>query len=139
VNQRTLKLAGGVAIALALAFGVGWVLGASGRAELRDQLRASELRAHISEIRARLYASRVELTSLNFGAAAQDLEATKASLTALSALYERDGDTDRVTRLQKVREAAEQGRRLAAQVNQAAQSDVQRALNAFDEAVRGGK
>ena len=51
----TLKLAGWSALALAVVFGAGWLVGASGRAELEQDRRDAEARADFAD-RARVHA-----------------------------------------------------------------------------------
>jgi hypothetical protein len=90
----------------------------------------------VSDARARLLAARVDLYSLNFGAATQDLEAAKIPLQAMVQRYEQDGETARVTDAQNALASVEKARRLAAQLDQSAQGATADALAALERATR---
>jgi hypothetical protein len=136
VNARLLKIIGGVALGFVLALAVGFVWGASGRFDLQSRLHDTDLRLQVSDARTRLLAARVDLYSLNFGAATQNLEAAKIPLQALVRRYERDGEAARVTDAQNAIAATEKSRRLAAQLDQAAQGAAADALAALERATR---
>ena len=97
MNTRLLKIIAAVALGFVLAIAGGWVWGASGRLELQSRLKQTDLRLQIAEARARLLAARVDLYTLNFGAAAQNLESAKVPLEAVIGRYERDGEAGRLT------------------------------------------
>jgi exonuclease VII small subunit len=139
VNTRLLKIVGAVAFGFVLAFAGGWVWGASGRVELQSRLKQTDLRLQIAEARGRLLAARVDLYTLNFGAAAQNLESAKAPLEAVIGSYERDGESVRVTHARAALAAAEEARTLAARVDQSAQGAAARALAAFERATGPAK
>ena len=136
MNARLLKIVGWVALGFILALAGGYVWGASGRLELQSRLHDSDLRVQVSDARARLLAARVDLYSLNFGAATQNLEAAKIPLQAVVKRYESDGDAARVTDGQQALAAAEKARRLAAQLDQSAQGATADALAALERATR---
>jgi hypothetical protein len=139
VNTRLLKIIAAVALGFVLAFAGGWVWGASGRLELQSRLKQTDLRLQIAEARGRLLAARVDLYTLNFGAAAQNLESAKGPLEAVIGIYERDGEADRLTEARAALAAVEEARKLAAQVDQAAQGAATRALAAFERATSPAK
>lgn len=136
MNARLLKIVGAVALALVLALASGWVWGASGKVELQTQLEETTLRLHLADARARLLAARVDLYSLNFGAATENLEASKIPLEGALNRFERDGDASRAAHVRSVLSAAEEARSLAAQVNPGAQAAAERALAALGQAAR---
>ncbi len=136
MNARLLKIVGWVALGFILALAGGYVWGASGRLELQSRLHDSDLRVQVSDARTRLLAARVDLYSLNFGAATQNLEAAKIPLQAVVKRYESDGDAARVTDGQQALAAAEKARRLAAQLDQSAQGATADALAALERATR---
>jgi hypothetical protein len=136
VNVRLLKIIGAVGLGFVLALAAGWVWGASGRSDLQSRLDATELRFQVSDARGRLLAARVDLYSLNFGAATQDLEAAKIPLEAVIHHYEREGERARVTDAQQALAAVEKARRLAAQLDQSAQGAAAGALTALERAAR---
>ena len=137
MSARLLKIVGGVALGLVLALAAGYVWGASGRLEVQSRLQDTDLRMQVSDARTRLLAARVDLYSLNFGAATQNLEAAKVPLHAVVQRYERDGETARVTDAQSALASAEKARRLAAQLDQSAQGAAADALAALERATRG--
>jgi hypothetical protein len=136
VNVRLLKIIGAVALGFVLALAAGWAWGASGRLALQSRLDDSELRVHVTDARARLLQARVDLYSLNFGAATGNFESAKIPLEALIQRYEHDGETDRVTEAQAALRAVEDARRLAAKLDQSAQGAATRALAALERATR---
>ena len=139
MNTRLLKIIAAVALGFVLAIAGGWVWGASGRLELQSRLKQTDLRLQIAEARARLLAARVDLYTLNFGAAAQNLESAKAPLEAVIGSYERDGEAGRLTEARAALAAVEEARKLAAQVDQSAQGAAARALAAFERATGSAK
>jgi len=136
VNVRLLKIIGAVALGFVLALAAGWVWGASGRSELQSRLDQTTVRSEISDARGRLLAARVDLYSLNFGAATENLEAAKIPLAAVMHRYERDGETDRVKDAQAAIDATENARRLAAKLDQSAQGAAASALVTLERATR---
>jgi hypothetical protein len=136
VNVRLLKIIGAVGLGFVLALAAGWVWGASGRRDVQSRLDAIELRFQVSDARGRLLAARVDLYSLNFGAATQNLEAAKIPLEAVMHRYEREGERARVTDAQQALAAVEKARRLAAQLDQSAQRAAADALTALERATR---
>jgi len=136
VNVKLLKIIGGVALGFVLVLAVGWVWGASGRLELQSRLRDTELRFQISDARARLLAARVDLYSLNFGAATENLEAAKIPIQALIQRYERDGESVRLTEAQGALAAVEDARRRAAKLDASAQTTCASALAGLERATR---
>jgi hypothetical protein len=95
---------------------------------LQSRLRDTELRFQISDARARLLAARVDLYSLNFGAATENLEAAKIPIQAVIQRYERDGESVRLTEAQGALAAVEDARRRAAKLDASAQTTCRRKL-----------
>jgi len=75
-----LRLAGAGLLLLLIVFGVGWLWGRSGRAELQSGHDAASLRLHLFEARSALQEARLELYSNNFGNASRQLESARAPL-----------------------------------------------------------
>ena len=136
MNVRLLKIIGAVALGFVLALAAGWAWGASGRMELQSRLQDTDLRLQISDARARLLAARVDLYSLNFGAATENLEGAKVPIEAVIHRYERDGETARVTEAQGALAGVEEARRAAAKLDASAQTGAARALAALERATR---
>jgi len=72
-----MRLVATIAIGLAVAFGVGWFLGASGKSAIELQRRQQEERADLSEARALTLDGRVALSRSNFGDAVQRFNAAR--------------------------------------------------------------
>jgi hypothetical protein len=129
-----LKIAGAVAVALVVALAAGWLWGSSGRRDLESRVASLELQNHFAEARARLLAARVDLYTLNFGSATRNFETAKKPLEAIATAFEQDGDAGRAKEARAALAAAEEARRLAAQVNQSAQASAERAVAALGRA-----
>jgi hypothetical protein len=134
VNPRVWKIVGAVALGLVVAFGAGWLWGASGRWDAERRLSTLELQHQMTAARAHLLAARVDLYGLNFGAATQNLETAKAMLSASIAELDRGDDATSAATLRTALTETENARRQAAQVNQAAQASAEKALKALAEA-----
>jgi hypothetical protein len=73
----TTKLILRIGLALLVAGGAGWVLGASGRSNSDRALQVAELRAELLEGRAALLDARLDIYSINFGDASRHLDAAR--------------------------------------------------------------
>jgi hypothetical protein len=129
-----LKAVGAIVLGLAVALGAGWLWGASGRWDAERQLASARLERELTGARAQLLAARVDLYKLNFGSATSNFEAAKRSLQAGRGALDQDDDAAAIQRLQAATAAAEEARRLAAQVNPAAQVAAERALAELEQA-----
>ena len=134
MNTRMLKIVGAIALALVVALAAGWIWGSSGRRDLERRVASLELQNRLSEARALLLAARVDLYTLNFGSATRNFETAKKLLEAIAIAFEQDGDADRAKEARAALAAAEDARRLAAQVNQSAQASAERAVTALARA-----
>jgi hypothetical protein len=134
VNVRMWKIVGIAALSLVLALAAGWAWGASGRLDLQRRYDALSLRCQLTEARAHLLAARVDLYTLNFGSATQHFEAAKVPLDAARLMLQQQGHEQAASGLQTSLGAAEDGRRLAAQVNPSAQASADKALKALGDA-----
>ena len=137
MNTRMLKIVGAIALALVVALAAGWIWGSSGRRDLERRVASLELQNRLSEARALLLAARVDLYTLNFGSATRNFETAKKPLEAIAIAFEQDGDADRAKEARAALAAAEDARRLAAQVNQSAQASAERAVTALARAAGG--
>ena len=84
MNMRSLKIAGLIALGLALALAVGWLWGAAGRWPAERRVAEAELRLRLTDARSRVLGGRVDLYSLNFGSAAQNFEAARQIVSSTS-------------------------------------------------------
>ena len=132
--MQTAKLVGAVALALVVAVAAGWVWGRSGRSALEAQVDESDLRLRLTDAKSRILGARVDLYSLNFGAAAQNLEAARAVVDSVLATWEPEGTSPRATQLKTAVKELDEGRRIAGQMRQDAHVQADRALQALSAA-----
>jgi hypothetical protein len=126
-----LKIALAALLGLAVAFGGGWMWGASGRWACERQLQSTELDAQLIEARASLSAARIDLFELNFGRAGAATERAKQALSAAAGRLDR---TDRAADAAAVRDVlamAGDGQRMTANLDQAANARLAAALDAL--------
>ncbi|MEZ5318482.1 MAG: hypothetical protein R2752_13865 [Vicinamibacterales bacterium] len=130
----TLKSVGWIALAVTVAFGIGWMIGGSGRAALVQEQRALEERAGFAEARALVLQGRVDLFTVNFGNASARFEEARAKVEQLQAALREVGLAERAGRLEIVLAQLRDAQRLASSLDQAAQSAATQALDALDAA-----
>jgi hypothetical protein len=126
-----LKIALAALLGLAVAFGGGWLWGASGRWACERQLQSTELDAQLIEARASLSAARIDLFELNFGRAGAATERAKQALSAAAGRLDR---TDRAADAAAVRDVlamAGEAQRMTANLDQAANARLAAALDAL--------
>jgi hypothetical protein len=75
-----IKLIFGIAIALILSLGAGWVWLGSGRSDTTNALQTAELRSELLGARAAVLDARVAIYSVNFGEASAHLENARGLL-----------------------------------------------------------
>ncbi len=133
--MRSLKIAGLLALGLALALAIGWLWGAAGRWPAERRLAETELRLRLTDARSRVLGGRVDLYSLNFGSAAQNFEAARQIVAATSeSLAAADSKDSRVERLRSALNDLASSQRLAAQMRQDAHTPADRAVQAISAA-----
>jgi len=133
---RTAKLLGAVALAIVIALAAGWVWGRSGRSALETHARETDLRLRLTDAKSRILGARVDLYSLNFGAAAQNMDAARTVVESILATWDPDGTSPRAAQLKTVVKELDEGRRIAGQMRQDAHVQADRALQALSAAAR---
>jgi hypothetical protein len=133
---RTAKIVGAVALALLVATAGGWVWGRSGRSTLTAQLTQTDLRLRLTDAKSRILGGRVDLYSLNFGAASQNFEAAQAVVASIQATWEQSGTSARATHLGTVQAELDRAKKLAVQMRQDAHAPADRALRALASAAQ---
>jgi hypothetical protein len=128
-----LKLAGGIALGLAIALLGGWIWGASGRSELVRRLETADLRLALADARARLLQSRVDIYNVNFGEASQNLEAARAPLQKAIAGLERAGQTELAGSANQALTRLDEAQRQAGALDQGANTTAGAAATALEE------
>ena len=126
-----LKLTGYALLGVAVTLGIGWVWGASGRAEVQQAQRAAELRADFAEARALLLETRVHLFTTNFGSAGRALDQARALMTDLQARLREAGQPERAGRLEIVLGHIGDAGRLTLALDASAQNAAEAALHAL--------
>lgn len=120
-------------LGLVIVFGLGWMIGASGRGAAEHLFEQSTLRLELAEARAAVLDARVSLYNNNFGDASRALEEAKGSLGRLEqAVRERDDDegaSNVRTAIERVNEAQVLANKLDPTANARA-ADALRALAA---------
>ncbi|HEY8550987.1 MAG TPA: hypothetical protein VIL35_13605 [Vicinamibacterales bacterium] len=116
------KLAGYAALALVVAFGLGWAFGRSGTSEIRDELATRRLRMMLVEARAQILDAQVNLYTANFGNASRHLEYARPSLAAAAAELRDQRQTQQAERITQALQALSQAQELAVKLNQDANS-----------------
>lgn len=135
--MRTAKIVGAVALAVLLASGGGWVWGRSGRAALTAEVARKDLRLRLTDAKSRILGGRVDLYSLNFGAATQNFEAAQGVVDSVLATWEPSGEGARAAQLKTVQAELHQAKTLAVQMRQDAHAPADRALRALSAAAQG--
>src|SRR5512141_1284149 len=120
--MATTKLILRIGLALLVAVGVGWVVGASGRSNSERARQIADLRAELLEGRAAVLDARLDIYSVNFGDASRHLEAARSALhTADVRLNGLDRQED-ATRLKIAMTRIDEAQRMAGRLNQDANS-----------------
>ena len=131
MTSRTFGIIALVAVAL---FGIGWVIGASGRSTAVQERQGFEQRAAFAEARAHVLEGRVNLFQINFGAASQQFDRARAAIEGLQTRLRERGDADRAGRLEIALARVRDAQRLAVAVDASAQNAAEEALRALDAA-----
>jgi hypothetical protein len=118
----TLKLIGAAVLAIVVAFGVGWVMGQSGRSALERDRQTLQLQAEQAQARALIYEARVELFLVNFGNASRRLEEARAVVETMQRRLRESGAAERAGRLEIVLGHIRDAQRLAGSLDAAAQN-----------------
>ena len=125
----------GILVLVAIAvFGLGWLIGASGRSDLARQQRVSEERAAFADARAHLFEGRVDLFRLNFGAASTQFERARSVLDGLQAQLREEGSAERAGQLEIALTRVREAQQMAVSMDPNAQSAAEAALHAIDAA-----
>lgn len=117
---RKVKLVLGMVVALAVVLLVGWIWGASGKAELDRTQAVSALRNELLEARSSVLTARLDLYNVNFGEASRNLESARARLRRAEAQLTSMGRDEDLKRLQPASTHVDAAQRLARGLDQGA-------------------
>lgn len=123
-----------IVLAVALAAGVGWVLGASGKAEIEQARRQESERADLASARAELLDGRLSLLKLNFGDAAHHFDAARKTIEDVQKRVRETEDAERAGRLEVVLAHVRDAERLAIALKPEAQDAANDAIGAMSAA-----
>ena len=121
-------------IVLVVTFGLGFAWGASGRRAAERALDEARAQADLSEARGRILDARVSLYNVNFGDAQRQLEDARAPLTRARDRYQQEGKRDAAESLSTALARVQDAQRLAAKLDQGANSQASQALDAIKTA-----
>jgi hypothetical protein len=131
----TLKTLGIVAGSIVLAFGVGWYVGASGRAALSLQLAQTGLGADATEVRASILDARLSLAQSNFGDARRAMQRAQGAAQRVEVRLRELGQADRASGVQTVLAHLGEADRLATALDPGADQAAQQALRTLEASV----
>jgi hypothetical protein len=120
-----------IALAVAVALGVGWVWGASGRSDREQARRAEEQRADLAEARAMILDGRVLLYQANFGTASRRFESAAALVEEVQRRLRESAQAERAGRLEIVLAHLRDAQSLAAAFDPGAHAAAEEAFTAI--------
>ena len=126
-----MKLAGIGLGVLIVAVGLGFAWGASGRGTAEDAVDGLRQQLDIAEARGSILDARVSLYNVNFGEAQRQLEEAKEPLTRARGRASEDGKKDQADALTAALGHVTEAQRLAAKLDQSANSRAGEALKAL--------
>ena len=89
-----------VVVAVLVIFGVGWMIGASGRSERELARRTAEQRADVLDVRGKILEGRVALFENNFGQATQLFSEARTVLEARQTTLREEGNSEEAGQLE---------------------------------------
>lgn len=125
--QKIALAAGAIVVVL----GLGFVWGASGRFSIENALDETRQRLDLAEARGSLLEARVSLYHVNFGDASRHFEETVGPLRRARERYQQTGRNAAAGSIAAAIEHAQEGRRLAAALDQTADARAVDALQAI--------
>jgi hypothetical protein len=130
----TAKGFGWIVLAIATAFGGGWLVGASGRSGVEQARGRAEERSEFSEVRALVLEGRISLFLVNFGDASRKFEQARTLARSVQTHLRETGQAERAGRLEIVIGHLGDAQRLAAALDAGAQNAAEQALTALSAA-----
>jgi len=117
-----------ILLGVVVAFGTGWLVGASGRSTLEQDRDRHELRSRVAQTEALLLAARVSLFETNFGDASDRIDRALGLVTTLQTTLRETGQPERAGRLEVVAAQIRDAALLAREFDSRAQAVVDGAL-----------
>jgi hypothetical protein len=132
--MRLPKLVLAAAVVLIVAIGFGFAWGSSGRVTAQRALTDTKQQLDLAEARGRILEARVSLYNVNFGDAQRQLEDAKPPIERARDRYQQDGKRDAAEGLSAALAHVQEAQRLAAKLDQNANSRANEALKAIQVA-----
>ena len=129
--MRALRMAGIGVVVLIVAVGLGFAWGASGRTTAESALDEVRQKLDIAEARGSILDARVSLYNVNFDDAQRQLEEAKEPLTRAHDRASEDGKKEQAEALTTALGHVKEAQRLAAKLDQSANSRAGEALKAL--------
>ncbi|HEX5214510.1 MAG TPA: hypothetical protein VFV98_03555 [Vicinamibacterales bacterium] len=126
-----LKAVGAAIVAVVLSFAIGWIAGAAGRSAAERETARLQLGQDLVLVRAAVLQGRVSLFLINFGDASKQFETARVTAESVQARMRASGDTTGAGKLDAVLASLKDAQRLAASMDQGAQSAADAALKAL--------
>lgn len=126
-----IKLVLWVLLGLLIVFGLGWIVGGSGRRAAEHRFEQSTLRLELAESRAAVLDARVSLYNNNFGDASRTLEEAKASLQRLERAARDRGDDAAAANVRTAMERVNEAQAFANKLDPTANARAADALRAL--------
>jgi hypothetical protein len=134
--MKTLKLGGLGILLLAVALGVGYWWGASGRSTAEGALGGVQQQLDLAQARGRILQARVSLYNVNFGDAQRELDDAKGPLTRARDRAQEQGTKAAADALTAALGHVQEAQRLAGRLDQSANSRANEALKAIESATK---
>jgi hypothetical protein len=134
--MRGMKLAGIGLVVLIVAVGLGFAWGASGRATAQSAVDGLRQQLDLAQARGDILDARVSLYNVNFGDAQRQLEESKTPLTRARDRAKEEGRTAAADALTKALGHVADAQRLAARLDQGANTRAGEAMKAISESSR---
>jgi hypothetical protein len=124
-----------VLLGVVVAFGAGWLIGASGTSEVEQARDQHERRSQVAQAEALLLGARVSLFETNFGDAGERLDRALALVTTVQTGLRETGQAERAGRLEIVAAQIRDAALMARQFDGGAQTAIEGALGGLRAAM----
>jgi hypothetical protein len=131
----SIRFVAGALVVLLVTFGIGWMIGASGRSDVQQSASGYRLRAQAAEAEALLLAARISLFETNFGDARQRLRGAADRMAQAQRDLREAGEAERAGRIEVVLGQTREADRLAGEFSPGAQAAVQTAIESLHGAL----
>jgi hypothetical protein len=131
----SMRIVSFVLLGVTVAFGAGWLVGASGTSALEQERDRYAQRSEVAQAEALLLGARVSLFETNFGDAGDRLDRALALVTGVQTALRETGQAERAGRLEIVATQIRDAALLARQFDGGAQTAIDGALSGLRAAM----